>query len=741
VEYRVKNPLKIILSIIAALILFVVLGVCAAVFFINPNNYKPEFIAAVKNQTGRDLGIEGDLKLVFFPALGLSSGKMTLSNATGFEHSTFASLEESRINVELLPLLSKKIEISRVVLTGLTLNLAKNQQGVGNWEDLTANKTPIPANTANSSPSQQQVAAAATVGTAAVLSSFSVGAVTIENSQVNWQNLQTGKNLVIKDLKLNTDKASFNQPVSVDLAYVVDNAESKITQTVKLSTLLEVNEKLDSFALSHFSVTLTRQCLAVNEQLLSHGNLQTFTSSLTIADSRVSLTQPMFKVTGLQLKAGDLTLDADGSAEHLQDNPVFQGKLSVAEFNFTKFLKDFAIPTPVMGDATALNKLAISVNFSGGKNSLDLQDMNIKLDGSTISGSTNIKNFSSPSIAFNLAIDSLDVDRYLSPAEKSKQTNLSPLLALTAGAAMLPVELLRQLDANGDLAVGSLKFNGMNLQDLHLHVSAKDGLVNTSQTVKQFYQGEFASNFNVDARNPQTVMAVDQKFDHVQIEPFLTALGDKATIRGTLDSSLQLNAHGNTQAELQSTLNGQLKFLCKDGAILGFSLQNMIDKGKSLLNGTDPAANVDKKETPFVFLGGSAVIAKGLVTNDDLQLKTNKAQATGKGTVNLLNEQLNYKLTALLPKDSADPADVDLLHNTPIVIAVGGTISKPTYTLDVTSLVTNKTKEKVENLVNELQTDEGKAKIEKALDKLKPEEKEKIKELAPKIGKLFKKLF
>jgi AsmA protein len=167
----------------------------------------------------------------------------------------------------------------------------------------------------------------------------------------------------------------------------------------------------------------------------------------------------------------------------------------------------------------------------------------------------------------------------------------------------------------------------------------------------------------------------------------------------------------------------------------------MIDKGKSLLNGTDPAANVDKKETPFVFLGGSAVIAKGLVTNDDLQLKTNKAQATGKGTVNLLNEQLNYKLTALLPKDSVDPADVDLLHNTPIVIAVGGTISKPTYTLDVTSLVTNKTKEKVENLVNELQTDEGKAKIEKALDKLKPEEKEKIKELAPKIGKLFKKLF
>jgi AsmA protein len=82
-----------------------------------------------------------------------------------------------------------------------------------------------------------------------------------------------------------------------------------------------------------------------------------------------------------------------------------------------------------------------------------------------------------------------------------------------------------------------------------------------------------------------------------------------------------------------------------------------------------------------------------------------------------------------------------LLHNTPIVILVGGTLSKPTYTLDVTALVTDKAKAKIESVINNAQTEEGKAKIEKALDKLKPEEKEKLKELAPKVGKLFKKFF
>jgi AsmA protein len=40
----------------------------------------------------------------------------------------------------LIPLFSKKVEISTIVLKGLALNLEKNKQGVSNWSDLTAEK-------------------------------------------------------------------------------------------------------------------------------------------------------------------------------------------------------------------------------------------------------------------------------------------------------------------------------------------------------------------------------------------------------------------------------------------------------------------------------------------------------------------------------------------------------------------------------------------------------------------------
>ncbi|MDP3009021.1 MAG: AsmA family protein [Methylococcales bacterium] len=723
-----RNPLKIILSIVAGLVLLLIIAVSAAVFFINPNSFKPAMIAVVKDKIGRDLVIDGDVKLAFFPALGLTTGKMTLSNTAGFANQPLASLEASHINVELMPLLAKKIEVSGIVLTGLTLNLSKNQQGVHNWDDLIARHTP-PAVTSNNAAPPPVAQALPT----AALSTFAIGAVKLDHAQINWQNQQTGKKLVFKDLNLTTDKVTSNQPVTVDLAFVVDNMEAKTTQTIKLNTLLTVNDQLDTLALSHSNLQLVTTGDSIPNKSL--------TSVLTIADSSLSLPQQTLKVTGLQLKSGDLTLDADGSAEHLQDNPVFQGKFSVAEFNLAKVMKDFALTAPVMREPTALNKLALSVNVSATKDSLDLQNLSIKLDGSTISGSSSLKNFAAPNIAFNLAVDKLNVDNYLPPADKSKKPITSPTIALTAGAAAMPVELLRKLNANGDLAIATLNINDLNVQDVHFHLSAKDGVVNTAQTIKQFYQGEYAGKLTMDVRNAQKVLAIDEKLSRVQVEPLLIDFKNKAVLRGTLDASAQLNGRGNTTAELKSSLNGAFRFICKDGAIIGFSLQKMLDKAKAMLKGADVAVDGGNEQTPFVEISGTSAINNGLISNQDFVARTAKVRVTGIGTAHLVTEQLDYKLTANLFKDKATATEAEQFHETPMIIAVGGTFSQPTYTLDVAALITDKTKAKVEQVLENLQTDENKAKIQQALDNLKPEDQGKVKKLAPKLGKLFKKLF
>ena len=91
------KPVKIILSIIASLVFLITIAVLTAYFLIDPNNYKSEIVAAVKEKTGKELNLIGELKLSVFPWLGVSTGQMTLNNSAGFQDQYFATLEASDI--------------------------------------------------------------------------------------------------------------------------------------------------------------------------------------------------------------------------------------------------------------------------------------------------------------------------------------------------------------------------------------------------------------------------------------------------------------------------------------------------------------------------------------------------------------------------------------------------------------------------------------------------------------------
>ncbi|MDO9630409.1 MAG: AsmA family protein, partial [Humidesulfovibrio sp.] len=59
--------------------LFVVAAVLLAVM-VDPNKYKGDITRLVKERTGRELVFEGDVKLSFFPRLGVETGGVSLSN-------------------------------------------------------------------------------------------------------------------------------------------------------------------------------------------------------------------------------------------------------------------------------------------------------------------------------------------------------------------------------------------------------------------------------------------------------------------------------------------------------------------------------------------------------------------------------------------------------------------------------------------------------------------------------------
>src|SRR5580700_9173017 len=123
---------------IAAIALGAIVGLVAVVllavkFFVNPNDYKDRIAQAVKASTGRELSLPGTITLSVFPSISLELGPASLGNLPGFGDEPFASVKHAALQVKLLPLLRKQLEIGRVQIDGLDLRLRKNSAGVGNW--------------------------------------------------------------------------------------------------------------------------------------------------------------------------------------------------------------------------------------------------------------------------------------------------------------------------------------------------------------------------------------------------------------------------------------------------------------------------------------------------------------------------------------------------------------------------------------------------------------------------------
>src|SRR5207248_1793571 len=100
----------------------------------DPNAYKPMIIDLVKRQTGRTLTIDGKIALTFFPKVGAGLGKVTLSEPN--RSAVFARVDEAHVAVALIPLLSKQVNVDRVTLTGLTVDLVRYKDGHTNFDDL-----------------------------------------------------------------------------------------------------------------------------------------------------------------------------------------------------------------------------------------------------------------------------------------------------------------------------------------------------------------------------------------------------------------------------------------------------------------------------------------------------------------------------------------------------------------------------------------------------------------------------
>lgn len=125
---------KLIIGAVGGVIILLAAGVWYASTTVDPVQLTKLLSTSVKAATGRDLKISGPVSLSFFPGISVSAERLSLSNATWASNSEMLILNRIDLNIKMLPLLSKRIEVGSVKLAGLELHLQKNASGKVNWD-------------------------------------------------------------------------------------------------------------------------------------------------------------------------------------------------------------------------------------------------------------------------------------------------------------------------------------------------------------------------------------------------------------------------------------------------------------------------------------------------------------------------------------------------------------------------------------------------------------------------------
>ena len=129
-----SKPLKIFLIILISILGIGGLISWYAVSSINTAALTKFLSSTVKESTGRDLTIAGPVSLTFFPSIGLKAEQVSLSNAPWASNSQMLSLKQVELDIKLLPLFAKRVEIGSISVHGLVLHLQSNKAGQDNWD-------------------------------------------------------------------------------------------------------------------------------------------------------------------------------------------------------------------------------------------------------------------------------------------------------------------------------------------------------------------------------------------------------------------------------------------------------------------------------------------------------------------------------------------------------------------------------------------------------------------------------
>jgi len=381
---------------------------------------------------------------------------------------------------------------------------------------------------------------------------------------------------------------------------------------------------------------------------------------------------------------------------------------------------------------------------------LQANDFNLTLDGSTLSGWLHVLDISKQQLRYDFAFDRLNINDYLPPVavvpDSDKAVNVAQKTNTEVSAEtdvvssgdekiVLPLEMMRQLDVQGDFRVADLTASEYQIKQFLMSLQAANGEINIKPLSMQVLQGQVTAAVRTNVQKEKPVYAINLDVNQVQagpvVNPFLDGLmGDKPlSMKGAVNVAVDVTTTGDSVNQLKQASKGAIVLDMKETEVNGFdpeyymrsSIADYVHSKGFGLSKTIMGSYKPREVTVFDKIHSTVNLADGKARTNDFLMDSKRVQVRAKGYADIMQNTLDVTSSVKLPRAKTA---AEKIFDEPVYVRVHGPFDALQYELD---------KDRLKASTTDVLKDQAKAKLDAEKQRLKAKadaEKQRLKEKA-----------
>lgn len=617
-----------VLKIIAALVVAVIVAGVAIIATIDVNQYKDVIIAQVKEATGRDLTLTGDLEMSIGLTPAVVVNGAALSNAPWAGKENMISVDRLEAEVALIPALTGSIQVQRLVIVKPEIVIA-TKGGKTNLEFTPAKSaTPAPA----SAPAAEDKAEGGGTPTLPA-----IGAVRIENGRLVLRDLDAGTEQVVALELLSAEADSLSEPLDLVLRGAYQDIAFDVTGRVGAPDNLTSGQP--------YPVALSGEVAGI--ELAVDG----------------SIAEPM-AAKGLDLVLSVAADDLSGLKSltgELPDLPALALKGRLTGGGQSYRLADLEVSA---GKSKAVGAVAVALGGTRPKADVSLQAALIDLQELLPQDESAEASSGSGSGAGG------------APAKGGRVIPDTPL----------PLDGLKAADATFDIAIAKLILpDGMEMDGLSAKGKLANGRLDLTPVAARMGEGTISANALVDASSGKSAaIKAAIKADKVILGKLFEQIGRSDLLTGSVtNADISLTGAGASPAAIAGSLTGSVLVVIGEGRIH----EALVDwAGADILN--QLADSLDPDKDPYANLTCGVIkigAQKGVLSwDEEIAFQTSKMNVVSAGGVDLGTEKLDIAVRPY-PREGVGISAGKLAE----MVRLQGTLGNPSVGIDAMGVARN----------------------------------------------------